>query len=344
MDTKTHTVWLTVNRTCNLRCAWCYAKGTGFAQENMSLATVRTTLDMLATVPASLVHLIGGEPTVHPDFFTIVSMVRDAGLRPSLITNGMAFHKTDFLVRAVDAGLIGAMTSLKGANGEQYRRNTGTNAFEKVMAGIRNVEELRRSVPFSHRVSLTMCRQLFETIDEMLDTMRKCGATEFTIDTERPVFIGGRAQPVKDAAPKEMADLLVAAYPKIKASGLRCLIRISLPFCLFPDTFINELRRDGALMSGCQLIGGSGIIIDPHGKFLPCNHFCDRPIGEMTEGFTGDDYRDFRARADVLRFYRAMAHCPHRQCQQCEQWEACGGGCRVHWFASRAEDLLKEVR
>jgi sulfatase maturation enzyme AslB (radical SAM superfamily) len=43
------TAWLTINRACNLRCGWCYAKGTAFSQhDTMSTKTAERSLDLLS--------------------------------------------------------------------------------------------------------------------------------------------------------------------------------------------------------------------------------------------------------------------------------------------------------
>ena len=337
------TAWLTINRACNLRCAWCYAQSTQFTAENMELETAQTAVELLRALPVRTVFLIGGEPTVHPDFLKIVRLVRDSDMLPMLITNGMAFHNKAFLQRTLDAGLSGITTSLKAGSAAQYRKHTGRNAFDRVMAGIRNVEKLRHGDAFPHRVAVTMCRELFDDLPNILDVIRDSGVGEFSIDTERPIFLEGKARPVPDITPQQMADLLVQAYPMIRNAGVPFSIRLSLPFCLFPPDFIQELRRNRQLISGCQLIAGNGLIIDPKGQILPCNHFCDHPIGQITPGFFADDYRAFRARGDVLRFYRAMSGCPDKSCKHCDQWISCGGGCRVHWFALGADDLLPEA-
>ena len=337
------TAWLTVNRACNLRCAWCYAQETEFSAEKMEMETVEMALNLLRELPVKTVFLIGGEPTVHPDFLQIVRRVKEAGMLPMLVTNGVAFHRKKFLQAAVEAGLSGVTTSLKAGDAQQYLKHTQRDAFGYVVEGIRNLEELRTVHGFPHRVSVTMCRELFEHLEKILGVIRDSGVQEFSIDTERPIFKDGKAQPVPDTTPQQMANLLVNAYPTIQHAGVPFSIRLSLPFCLFPQAFIEELRSKRQLISGCQLIAGNGVIIDPKGKILPCNHFCNHSIGEITPGFSSGDYRAFRAREDVLRFYRAMSGCPDKACKHCSQWTSCGGGCRVHWFALGAKQLLSEA-
>jgi radical SAM protein with 4Fe4S-binding SPASM domain len=337
-----YSAWLTINRSCNLRCAWCYAKGTGFERDDMSMQTVDNSIRLFKDLNVRTVFLIGGEPTIHPDFFQIVRALTAAEIRPMLISNSVVFHDREFLEETVRAGVCGITTSLKGASAEQYQKFTGAKSFDKVIQGIQNIESLRLNTPLIHRVSVTVCRELFTSFGELLEAVQKSGASELSIDTERPIFLNGKAQPIEGTTPKEMAKLLVDAYPLLCEFGLKFFVRLSLPFCLFPQEFLENLKQRGQLLSGCQLIRGNGIIVDPNGSILPCNHFCDHPIGKIAREYTGQNYKIFRKQPSVLGFYQAMANCPDKRCQNCSWWSSCGGGCRVHWFASGANTLLPE--
>ena len=44
---KLTTCWLNINRCCNLRCEWCYAKNTGFdPYSNISLDDAKKTINL----------------------------------------------------------------------------------------------------------------------------------------------------------------------------------------------------------------------------------------------------------------------------------------------------------
>jgi molybdenum cofactor biosynthesis enzyme MoaA len=63
-------------------------------------------IDGIGETGAEEIRLTGGEPVLHPDFFTIVSHAKAAGLRVSCITNKRHIDMTR------DAGLDGVVLSL----------------------------------------------------------------------------------------------------------------------------------------------------------------------------------------------------------------------------------------
>ena len=343
LNSQSYVAWLTINRSCNLRCEWCYAQGINFPKNDMSMDIANKAINIFKSLPMKTVFLIGGEPTLHPNFFEIVRLISSAGLTPNLITNSIAFRDKKFLEKSLEAGILGINTSLKGVNIEQYKKNTGRDSFSDVIMAMRNIENIRSTTSLYHRVSITMSRDFFDNINELIMVMKNCGIGEFSIDTERPIFVNNLPQPVRDMTPKDTVDFLLAVHPILKKSGIKFSIKISLPFCLFPSDFIGELRERGELLSGCQLISGSGLIIDSNGNLLPCNHFCENKLGSIDIDFsTGEEYLKFRNRQDVFEFYRAIGSCPNQKCQGCEEWSACGGGCRLHWFCGGADSLMSQ--
>jgi radical SAM protein with 4Fe4S-binding SPASM domain len=307
----------------------------------MDISTVQKIITLLSGLPVSNVILIGGEPTIHPNFLAIVAMIKASGFNPLLVTNGIRFKEEDFLDQALNSGLAGINTSFKAPNGIQYKRLTGKNAFSDVMTAIGNIERKRIKANISHRVSLTMCEYIFPIFDETISAIKDSGASILLLDTERPVIINGKISSPKRATPKEVADFLVEKYPIMEKCGMEFYIRLSLPFCLFPEWFIEELVKKNRIISGCQLMYGNGIIFDQRGRILPCNYFCDNPLGEIgSDIVNSQDYVEFREREDIATFYRKVTGCPHQKCVECDQWRFCGGGCRIYWFQRKYDELI----
>jgi len=158
---------------------------------------------------------------------------------------------------------------------------------------------------------------------------------------ERPIIINGTTSSPDNVTPQAMVDFLVQTYPRLERIGIRYTIKVSVPFCLFPPGFIDQLRAAGRLLSGCHLLKGNGIVVDPRGRLIPCNHFCDNPLGEVrTEYPTPEHFQAFRSRPDIKAFYQTMGACPDARCVDCPEWRECGAGCRVHWFHMDSRQLL----
>ena len=329
--------WLTINRACNLNCEWCYANPERFKGEaNMSLETVQKSINLFKGLPLKRVILIGGEPTIHQEFLTIVKIIKTAGLVPVVITNGVKFRDKFFLSESLRAGISGITVSLKGSSDEQYAKLTGRAAFSDVIVAMKNIVESG----VDHNLSITIGDELGENFDDMIAAILKSGTKWFSIDMERPLIICNKAVPSK-LSPKQMADFFVKIYPSLERCGIDFVLKISIPFCLFPEGFIEKANKQKRIVSGCHIYVGRGIIIDPKGKLLPCNHFCDNPLGELGVDFSDEDgYIRFRNRPDIKEFYETLASYPHKNCQFCHDWQQCGAGCRVSWLCREASELI----
>ncbi|MDD5016369.1 MAG: radical SAM protein [Atribacterota bacterium] len=331
--------WLTINRACNLKCSWCYARAikTGAAKHNMSMGTVRKSVEILADIKVKRVILIGGEPTIHPDFFNIVKIVKESGLTPAVITNSIKFGDYAFLDKAIKLGIGGITTSLKGFSKKEYVLSTGKDMFNVVARAIKNLA----SCGINHNVSLTIGHGFSGDFEKMLNLFRWAGVNYFSVDMEEPTIVDGEAKYSICSTPKSLADLFVKTYSKLENCGIDFVMKIYVPFCLFPNGFIDDLKRKKRIISGCHVHRGNGIIINPSGKILPCNHFCENSIGEIGKDFsTKDEYLRFRSRPDILEFYNTLSSYPHEKCKACKYWPECGAGCRINWLCFKPEQLV----
>ena len=79
--------WLEVHLTprCNGKCAWCVERN-GF-RPRYAISWEALVAEAIATGRQNII-LLGGEPTLHPDFGRIVAALADAGRSPCVTTNG----------------------------------------------------------------------------------------------------------------------------------------------------------------------------------------------------------------------------------------------------------------
>jgi len=185
--TERFSAWLTINRACNLRCGWCYAQMMQYrGQENMTMETAEQVTGLFRGLGVRSVIIIGGEPTIHPHFFSIVELIRKQGMSPLLVTNSVRFADVRFLKRTVDAGIRSITTSLKGASNEQYQRLTGRPVFQQVLSAIRHIEVLRAAKVLTHKVSVTVCPDIIGHFDELLHAIQECGTRELRNLVQHP--------------------------------------------------------------------------------------------------------------------------------------------------------------
>jgi uncharacterized radical SAM superfamily Fe-S cluster-containing enzyme len=83
---------------CNLRCPICYAGSGPERQEFRSLAQIEKMLDAVVRNEGQpdVVQLSGGEPTLHPEFFTILGLAKARPIKHLMVnTNGVKIAESD---------------------------------------------------------------------------------------------------------------------------------------------------------------------------------------------------------------------------------------------------------
>ena len=95
-----------INEHCNLTCPVCFADSSPAREKQLPLATVERMLDALVASEGEpdLVQISGGEPTLHPDFFSILAAARARPIRHVMInTNGLRLARdADFVAQLAE--------------------------------------------------------------------------------------------------------------------------------------------------------------------------------------------------------------------------------------------------
>ncbi len=150
-----HTALANVDLTnrCNLTCPVCFANANtaGYLYEP-NLDQVRTMLATLRgerPVDGRVVQFSGGEPTVHPQFFEILSMAREMGFTHiQAATNGIELANLEFARHAKDAGLATLYLQFDGVTDDIYRRVRGQALLATKMKVIENCRATGMKIVF----------------------------------------------------------------------------------------------------------------------------------------------------------------------------------------------------
>jgi len=102
-------VALEITQRCNLDCTLCYLSESSESVRDLPLSVVFERIDRIRETygPGIGVQVTGGDPTLRPraELVAIVRRLAEAGLRPSLFTNGIRATR-DLLRELADAGLF----------------------------------------------------------------------------------------------------------------------------------------------------------------------------------------------------------------------------------------------
>lgn len=128
--------WVELTRACNLRCPHCFAEAGAPRAVEMSTERILRLLDEWAEMGVFSVVITGGEPSIHPDFLSIVRHAYDLGFTVAIASNGMPLSEK-MLDRIPQDDVI-ISVSLDGIHGAGA--TTGESDFEAVT---RKVLEIR---------------------------------------------------------------------------------------------------------------------------------------------------------------------------------------------------------
>jgi MoaA/NifB/PqqE/SkfB family radical SAM enzyme len=264
--------WLQVEVTTHCQAACSYCPHTVYREDwtsrHLDLDTFWSLLPVLKR--AGLVHLQGwGEPFLHPDFFTMVSLARQAGCQVGTTTNGMLLD-SDSLTRLVDLEVAVVAFSLAGVwdSNDAVRRGT---RFATVLENLVALKEIkaRKGTPLP-RVHVAYMA-LYSGLGDLALLPRALaglGVGQVVVSTLDFVASPGLARESLRLLPPEEFALAASRLMELAEQGRRQGLEIHLPF--FPADPAGPLCTENAARALCVAADGS---------LSPCV-FLNLPVGD----------------------------------------------------------------
>jgi MoaA/NifB/PqqE/SkfB family radical SAM enzyme len=218
---------LYVGQQCNARCVFCYY---AFADDRRW-----GDLDELKTVAGqyrdefdnTAVDLTGGEPTVYPGVLDLALHCSSIGLRPSIITNGLALADAGRLARLAEAGVYDFLVSVH-ALGDTYSELTGVpNGWRRLDAALDNLQ----AGGYRWRLNCTMTVANLAQLPDIARLAVGRGARVVNFISYNPFYEWGTKTDIDfQARHSDIAPSLSEALDVCAAGGLEANVRY-LPFC-----------------------------------------------------------------------------------------------------------------
>ncbi|MFL6090453.1 MAG: radical SAM protein [Aeromicrobium sp.] len=197
-------VWLEITGRCNLTCVHCYAES-GPTGTHGSVATERwlELIDEAAVMGTMLIQLIGGEPTLHPDFTRLLHRVLANGMEVEVYSN--LFQISERVWKVLQAPGVRLATSFYSADEERHDRVTGRAGSQQ-----RTLVNIEKAVALGIPIRVGIINMDTESSGEQAaDTLRALGVDAVSIDNRRDV--GRGAAPDADLTLTDPCDELCGA-------------------------------------------------------------------------------------------------------------------------------------
>lgn len=316
--------WFTTNRSCNCKCAWCYANDYRGKKDTMDYNLAKKYIKELPNIGVRKVILIGGEPTIYKDITKMIKMLNKEHIMISMASNGIKFSDYKFAKLLVSAGLNNINISLKGTSEEEYLESTKVYGLQKAIEGYHNLKKLGANVSLSY----VLCSNDTKKIDELLTLIEKYKLDDISFQFYKPsIFTKDDNVPTID----ELASICSYVYDKFENKNIKYSIEMSLPLCHLPKNLLNNLIKKNRISTCCHIGKGKGIVFDTNFNILPCNHFLNISLNKKI--IQPKEIVDFWNSEIAQNFRKKVNTYPTNKCSKCDKWSICGGGCLLRWLS-----------
>ncbi len=141
---KSPLAFIEITTRCNMKCPVCYADAESKGKD-MPLGHIDRILDKIVEEdPKTHVILIGGEPTIHKDFFEILGKIRAKGLmkRAFIATNAITLADREFAKKVHEAGIKKFFLAFDGTDREACKKIRGSYiSYDSLRKALRNIRE-----------------------------------------------------------------------------------------------------------------------------------------------------------------------------------------------------------
>lgn len=124
---------ISLYKGCNLHCIYCHREGEINPSDMISAQTIDEIIQTGVRLGIKSVKFTGGEPLLRKDIIDIISRV-PPHIETSITTNGIPLAPMALDLR--NAGLSRVNVSLDSLNHDTYKRITGSDSLDLVLAGI----------------------------------------------------------------------------------------------------------------------------------------------------------------------------------------------------------------
>ncbi len=135
---------------CNCRCVMCDIWRIKESQE-LTPADLERQIGSFRELGVRWAVFTGGEPQLNPKLFMLAQMLRSEGIRVTLLTAGLLLEPQ---AQEVASNIDDVIVSLDGPPAVHNRIRRVHDAFERIAAGVKRLQELRPNIQVSARCTV----------------------------------------------------------------------------------------------------------------------------------------------------------------------------------------------
>lgn len=208
-----------------------------------SLSSIKKELYFSLRKGYERVMLLGGEPTIHPDFLEIIRLSKEAGYKKvTVLSNGRMFSYIGFLRKAKEAGLEEIIVSIYSHKPKVQDYITGTKgSLKQTLNALVNIKKLNYPLV----VGTVITKRNYKDLPALSAFLSKLGINQHQFEFIRPC--GMAWDNYTDMVPrmKEVVDYLTKALENEIKNNVEVRIE-GMPFCVIENysRYINKIEQE----------------------------------------------------------------------------------------------------
>lgn len=238
------------------------------------------------------IYLTGGEPTIHPIFFSLIGSLRRIFpvAKFNILSNGRRFFYSDFVKRCIDFGFNDFIIPIHGYNGRTHDFVTGVKgSFEQTLGGIKNILSLRKSNQ-KIEIRIIITKVNYKNLTKILDFLLK---DLFEIDRVVLIFMEYEGEAIKNIKKIKLTyKRFLPEFGEIKKylNKFKEIRFYHFPLCAMPKEFWpymwRTLREDEVVFTKkCAICGVKKFCLGIHKNYLDL--FGDREFEPIKQNMIG---------------------------------------------------------
>jgi len=239
--TKRGVIWL--GQTCNLKCYFCYFRDRIDNQNHpehqfMKLEKAKKIVTILKEYYGnSALDIQGGEPTIYPHIFELISYCNKIGISPTLITNGIVLANEDIVKRYKEVNINDFLFSIH-ALGDKYDKIVGVKgAHIKQLKALENLKKYQIPIRFN----CTMTKEAMGDMEEISKLAIQYGVKVVNFITFNP-FADQQGNRDVSNVPKysQLKEVLQNSIDMLEKNQIEVNVRY-FPLCILDEEYRKNI-------------------------------------------------------------------------------------------------------
>lgn len=306
-------ILLTTN--CNLSCEFCFARERiqKIPRQNMSMSNIEKVIQFLKHSNFPNLRLMGGEPTLHPQFEEIVKMGLHEGFHIDLLSNGTWKEKYNNLFSGISPEHISFLLNVN--HPDKYTKVE----WQTIQNNLFRLN-CRNGVSLSFNIV-----EIEPEYEYIFDLTQQYGIKQIRLSFSLPI-IGRNNRYIELADYKSAVPFIMKFVNKCRENNVSVCLDNAIPLCIFSYEEIGQLILEKVLDLSRNVSCEPVIDIGPDLTIWYC--FC-------LSGIYNKKLDDFDNLEEIVNYYhqitRPMVNSTYsmKECVNCtykETWN-CQGGC-----------------